>query len=33
LIKVVNMEKSSSITSNIKRLRNEILELAEKNGL
>ena len=27
------MEKSSSITSNTKRLRNKILELAEKNGL
>ena len=27
------MEKSSSITSNTKHLRNKILELAEKNGL
>jgi len=27
------MEKSSSITSNTERLRNKILELAEKNGL
>ena len=27
------MQKSSSITSNTKHLRNKILELAEKNGL